>query len=183
VDELQSWEVLNDTLHADCRIFDVRRLRCRHPVRAVESDFYIIDLPDWVVTLALTSQRELVLVRQFRFGSNELSLEIPAGVMEDGEDPLAAGVRELREETGYVGERARVIGSASPNPALQGNTCHFVLVENVHAVDRPQWDEHEEIHVSTLPVEDVMSLARRAEIRHAMVHTALFFLQPELERL
>ena len=126
--EPQRWKKLRDEPHATTRIFDVMRAFFQHPRRDKAQDFFVIRAPDWVNVIALTPAGELVLVRQFRYGINDFSTEIPGGVIDAGEDPLAAGVRELREETGYVGGSARLLGSVHPNPAMQGNRCHLVLV-------------------------------------------------------
>ncbi|MCD8483047.1 MAG: NUDIX hydrolase [Verrucomicrobia bacterium] len=150
----------------------------RHPVRDICGDFYVINARPWAVTLALTPQDELVLVQQFRFGVDELSWELPAGCVDEGEDPLKAGVRELLEESGYVGDNPRVIGQSWPNPALQNNTCTFVLVENARCLTAQSPDLHEELAVRTLPVNQVLEWARTGIIRHAMVHNALFYFEP-----
>ncbi|HTQ29939.1 MAG TPA: NUDIX hydrolase [Opitutaceae bacterium] len=172
------WEKLGQDLLAATRIFDLRRLHYRHPRRGRERDFVVIDAPDWVNVLALTPDARLVLVRQFRFGIDDFSLEIPGGVLERGEDPLAGGLRELREETGYAGKNARVIGRVHPNPAIQNNTCHIVLVEEAAPVAATQWDHDEEIAVSALPVDEVYALAQAGRITHALVLDALLFFAP-----
>ncbi len=172
------WEKLGQDLLAATRIFDLRRLHYRHPRRGRERDFVVIDAPDWVNVLALTPHHELVLVRQFRFGVDDFSLEIPGGVLERGEDPLAGGLRELREETGYAGKNARIIGRTHPNPAIQNNTCHIVLVEAAMPASALQWDHDEEIAVTTLPVDEVYRLARTGGITHALVLDALLFFAP-----
>ena len=109
----QRWEKLGHTVQTHTRIFDVLSVRYRHPVRKTERDFFVIDAPDWVNVIALTPDHRLVLVRQFRFGTDEFSLEIPGGVIDAGEDPVVAGLRELREESGFSGARARLIQRAA----------------------------------------------------------------------
>ena len=124
-----------------------------------------------------------MLVRQFRFGIDGFSLEIPGGMMEPGEDPLATGVRELREETGYAGAPARLLGSVHPNPAIQSNRCHFLLVEQAVVATDMEWDTDEEIEVTTLPVDEVLALARSGGITHGLVLDALLFFEPVWAKL
>ncbi|HVU24890.1 MAG TPA: NUDIX hydrolase [Opitutus sp.] len=172
------WERLDHTSLARTRVFDVRSVRYRHPPRGSERDFVVIDAPDWVNVIAVTPDGRMVLVRQFRFGVNEFSLEIPGGVMEAGEEPLVAGLRELREETGFAGAPARLLGSVHPNPAIQANRCHFVLVDGAVASAAIAWDADEEIQVTTLPVDEVFALARAGKITHGLVLDALFMFEP-----
>jgi ADP-ribose pyrophosphatase len=172
------WERLSHTTHAKTRVFDVLHTRYRHPVRGTERDFVVMQAPDWVNVIALTPDGRLVLVRQFRYGINEFSLEIPGGVMESGEDPVLAGLRELREETGYSGSPAKVLGVVHPNPAIQSNRCHFVFVDQATKTHELDWDPDEEIQVTTQPVDDVLALARAGGISHGLVLDALFMFEP-----
>lgn len=172
------WEKLSHSKQATTRIFDLLSVRYRHPVRSTERDFVVVDAPDWVNVIAVTPDDRVVLVRQFRYGINEFSLEIPGGVIEAGEDPLVAGLRELREETGFSGAPAGLLGSVHPNPAIQSNRCHFVLVEGAVQTDPLQWDADEELHLTTLPVAEVFALARAGGISHGLVLDALFLYEP-----
>lgn len=172
------WERLGHTVQAKTPVFDLQRVRYRHPARGTERDFVVMQAPDWVNVLALTRAGHLVLVRQFRFGLDAFSLEIPGGVMEAGEDPVAAGVRELREETGFTGAGARLLGSVHPNPALQSNRCHIVLVEAAERTAALDWDENEEIEIATLPAGEVLALARSGAVTHSLVLNALFLFEP-----
>jgi 8-oxo-dGTP pyrophosphatase MutT (NUDIX family) len=177
------WQRLGTAVHSTTRVFEVKTARYRHPARQTERDFFVIDAPDWVNVVALTPDRRLVLVRQFRFGIDTFSLEIPGGVMERGEEPVAAALRELREETGCTGTRARVLGSVHPNPAIQNNRCHLVLVEEARRTVELEWDHDEEIETVLLPVDEVYALARSGGITHALVLDALLLFAPEWERL
>lgn len=177
------WEQLGHTTQAKTAVFEVQSVRYRHPARGTERDFVVVRAPDWVNVLALTPDHRLVLVRQFRFGVDAFSLEVPGGVIEPGEDPVGAGLRELREETGFTGVRARLLGSVHPNPAIQSNRCHFVLVEEAVRTAALEWDEHEEIEVTTVPVDDVFALARSGGITHGLVLNALLFFEPHWRAL
>jgi ADP-ribose pyrophosphatase len=174
----QRWKRLGAREVARTRIFSVESVDFQHPQREKPQDFFVINAPDWVNVVALTPDGRLVLVRQFRYGLNDFSVEIPGGVIDQGEDPLAAGVRELREETGYVGTQARLLGSVHPNPAMQSNRTHLVLVENARREAKLDWDPDEEFEIMTMPVEEVYRLAYRGGITHAMVLDALLLFTP-----
>lgn len=176
--DLPRWEPLTHTTLAKTRIFDVRSTRFRHPVRGVERDFIVIDAPDWVNVVALTRDHRIVLVQQFRYGTSEFSTEIPGGIIDQGEEPVAAGVRELTEETGFTGAPARLLGSVHPNPAMQSNRCHFVFVEQAEETQALAWDADEEMKVVTLPAEDVFALARTGQISHSLTLNALLLFEP-----
>jgi len=163
---------------AATRIFDLRGVDYRHPVRGTQREFVVIDAPDWVNVLALTPCGRLVMVNQFRYGMDDFSWEIPGGVIECGEDPVAAGLRELEEETGYVGNSARLLGSVNPNPAIMNNRCHLVLVENVVLTTELAWDPDEEIEVMSLPVDEVYAWAQSGRITHSLVLNALLLFAP-----
>ena len=172
------WEKQGDSILTRTRIFDLRTAHYRHPVRKTERDFYVVHSPDWVNVIALTPEHHLVLVRQFRFGVDDFSLEIPGGVMDLGEEPVAAGLRELREETGYAGQNARTIGRVHSNPAILNNACNLILVEQAVPTTELAWDADEEIEVLTAPVEEVFSWAYSGRITHSLVLDALFYFWP-----
>lgn len=172
------WTRLGEATQTKTRIFDLLQARYRHPVRGTERDFVVVRAADWVNVIALTPDRRLVLVRQFRFGIDDFSLEIPGGVVDAGEDPVAAGLRELREETGYAGTFVANLGVVHPNPAFQTNRCHFILVENAVRSQDVEWDADEEIQVDLRPVEDVLALARSGGITHGLVLNALLLFEP-----
>ena len=172
------WEPESATTVATTRVLDLRSVRFRHPRRAEPRDFVVIAAPDWCNVIALTPDGQLVLVRQFRFGIDDFSLEIPGGIIEPGEDPVVAGVRELREETGFVGGNARLLASIHPNPAIQNNRCHLVLVEQATPAAATEWDPDEEIEVITAPVDDVLAWARDGRITHSLVLCGLMQFEP-----
>lgn len=176
--DLSRWQQLGRRRQLETRIFDVVGAQYRHPARGVEREFVVIEAPDWVNVIALTLDGHVVLVRQFRYGIDEFSLEIPGGVIEPGEDPVVAGLRELREETGYTGAPATLLGIVRPNPAIQSNRCHFVFVEQAVRSHELAWDADEEIEVLTLPADEVLALARSGGIVHSLVLNALMLFEP-----
>ena len=119
-----------------------------------------------------------MLVRQFRVGSASVCVEIPGGMVDPGEDPATAAARELAEETGYASSAWSLLGTSRPNPAIQNNRCHLVLVEEAVRSAEQDWDTDEEIAVSTAPVAEVLAAARGGRITHALVLNALFCFEP-----
>lgn len=172
------WERGAPTLLQRTRILDLQSVPFHHPRRGMRRDFVIVSAPDWVNVVAHTTDDRLVLVNQFRYGIDAFSWEVPGGVIDAGEDPVAAGVRELLEETGYAGERARLLASVHPNPAFLNNRCHLVLVEECRLVSPPAWDPDEEIEVAAVPTSEVYARARSGGITHSLVLDALLFFEP-----
>lgn len=141
----------------------------------IEKDFFKLDFPSWVNIVACTKEKKIILIRQYRFGTDRIELEIPGGAVNDGEPPLEAGLRELLEETGYAGEHGRIIGKVCPNPAIQDNFCYTVLVENVKKIAEPTLDEMEDIDIWTLSEDDTLALIKDGTINHGLVLNALMF--------
>lgn len=177
------WEKLDHTILAKTRVFDLQSVRYRHPQRGTERDFVVMRPPGWVNVVALTTDHQLVLVRQFRFGVDDFTIEIPGGLMDADESPVETGVRELREETGFVGADAVLLGTVQPNPAIQSNLSHVVLITGAQRSSETEWDADEEIEILTRPVDEVMAVARRGEIAHSLVLSALFLFEPRWREL
>lgn len=171
---IKPWVTLSSRPLANYRIFQLRTDLKRHPRHGTEHDFFVIECAHWVNVVPVTRDGHVVMIEQFRHGSGTVELEIPGGIMDPHEtDPVAAGIRELREETGYVGQRARLIGSIYPNPAIQTNTCHTLLVEDCACRHETALDHGEDIAVRLVPVADIPGLISSGRIRHALVVVAL----------
>jgi ADP-ribose pyrophosphatase len=123
----------------------------------------------------MTPANEIVLIEQYRHGADVVTLEIPGGMVDAGESPIEAAVRELREETGYEGREAVAIGVTRPNPAFQDNRLTTVFVRDCRLVADAHGDEHEEITVRVASVPDVRRLVKDGAIDHSLVLAAFAF--------
>ncbi len=179
--EPSPWDMQENNLHADCRIFEVRKQRLKRRSDGLEGEFFVLDTNDWVNVLALTPDDKIILVRQFRYGSKEQSLEPPGGVVERGEDPVVAGLRELQEETGYVGEEPKLLGVVRPNAAILSNRCHVILVRNAQKTAELNFDQHEELVTELYPVGELKEMVRRGEITHSIGLNSIMMLLLELD--
>ena len=137
--------------------------------RGVEvGPYYVLEVPDFVHVVAFDRQGDLVLVRQYRHGLGGESLELPGGAVDpDDEDPIAAAVRELREETGFVGEQAELLASLTVDPARYSNRLHLVVVRGAARSVEPSPDADEELEVLVLPVEQALRLAMTGGVVNA----------------
>ena len=176
------WDVLEEHLHADCVVYQIVRRRYRHSRDGREGDFFVMQGHDWVQALPLTADQELVMVRQYRFGSQKLLWELPGGCLDPQEPIIEGALRELSEETGFTGNNAQEIGMCYPNPALQSNRSYFVLVHDCMQTEALNWDEHEELEVKCFPLDTVFSMVDSGEICHAITLNALFALKRFLEK-
>lgn len=173
---IQPWTLISYSKELETRVLDVYTQRTQskeHPDKI--GDFVVLDVVDWVNVIAITKDHQVVFVRQYRQGTREVTLEIPGGMVDPGENFLVAGVRELKEETGGIGESAQQIGVCEPNPALQTNRCGTILVTGVE-LGEPDLDPNEEIEVVLVPKSEVPDLLRSGAVTHSLVIAAFHWL-------
>ena len=169
------WKKTGSKPIGDFRIFKLRSDLYLNPRTGKENDFYVLATVGWVNVVALTPARELVMVRQFRAGSNTVELEIPGGMMDPHEnDPVATAVRELREETGYEGENARLLCSVWSNPAILSNKTFTVLMENCRLKHKVEFDSGEDLTTQLIPATEIPKLVAEEKISHSLVVVALY---------
>lgn len=175
--ELKPWPISKSRKLGDYRVFSVRGDTKVSPRTGKEHEFYIIEAANWVNVIPITTDGKIVMVEQYRHGSDRIELEIPGGVMDlTDPDPVATGVRELREETGYSGKDERVIGQIRPNPAIMNNFAFTVLVEGCELKHELEFDQTEEIRTVLVAQEEIPDLIRAGEISHSLVVVAFHHL-------
>jgi 8-oxo-dGTP pyrophosphatase MutT (NUDIX family) len=172
---IQPWEKISSEPLGDYRIFTLRSDRKISPRTRQAHDFVVIDCVNWVNVIAVTPDRQLVLVEQYRHGSNTVELEIPGGMMDlTDPSPEATAIRELREETGYEGQQARLLGRVLPNPAIMSNTCFTVMLEDCRCLHPVAFDHGEDLLTRLVPIADIPRLISTGVIQHSLVVVALY---------
>jgi 8-oxo-dGTP pyrophosphatase MutT (NUDIX family) len=166
-----SWihETENDQALEENWLFRLRRERYRSRLSGQTHDYYVVHLADAVNVVALTPDRQVILVDQFRAGSRRDSLETPGGLLNPGEDPLEAGARELLEETGYAGDPPRLLTSVWSVPSIMTSRMTTILITNAKRVADPKLDHGEEIRVTGVSAWRIPRLIGEGRIDHALV--------------
>ncbi len=180
--ETPAWSRISSELVADCRVFQVRRDLSRSPPDNREHDFYVLEAPDWINIIPLTLNDEVVMIEQYRHGTNSVTLEIPGGMVDEGETPQRAAARELLEETGYAAtSEVLFLGKTRPNPALQNNWIHTYLARGVEFKSAPVFDSTEHTSVRLVSLKDVPGLIADGTIDHALVVVGFHFLSLHMQ--
>ena len=172
--KLGAWPEVEREQVADGRIFTLERSRAVSPLDGQAYVFHRIQSVDWAQILPITAAGEAVLVRQYRHGARRVTLEMPGGLIDAGEEPAAAALRECLEETGYRARTAQPLGVVRPNPALFSNRLFTFYATGVE-LERPIQNTGTEVtEVVLVPVADLEALLVSGEIDHALVAGAMW---------
>ena len=168
------WREVGRESIADCRIFSVERSIAESPTGRSQHTFYRIRSADWAQIVPVTTAGEVVMIQQYRHGAQRVTLEIPGGIVEAGEDPGVAAMRECLEETGYRASAVMALGAVNPNPALFSNCLHTFYAEGVERVAEIQNTSTEHTALVLVPLRDLPGRLQSGEIDHALVAAALW---------
>ncbi len=171
----ESWPLVRSKPDKSYRVFSVRTDTARSPRTGKEHDFYVIESVDWVNVIPLTSDNQVVMVRQYRHGTRQICLEIPGGLVNPRDTPMDTARKELLEETGYQANQITLIGTAHPQPAVLNNRQLTFLATHVQKKAALNLDEGEDIEVVLIPLSEIPRLIREGEITNAMVILAFYW--------
>jgi ADP-ribose pyrophosphatase len=164
VSEIGRWERLSSEILMETPYFALRSDQLRLPDGAVKDPYYVIERPDAAIVFPLTGEGEVVLVRQYRPAIERVELGLPAGLVEEGEDPEKAARRELSEETGYAGGEWESLGAVASSPSLKDNWAYLYLARGVEFAASQRPDEYERLEIVSVPVEELLPKIQAGEI-------------------
>ena len=174
-EQAERWRRVSSRTVAECPVFTVKE---NHYVRNGDDKpvpFYSVDVPDWVNVIAITPDDEVVLIEQYRQGIEEMALELPSGIVDDGEEPEAAAKRELLEETGFEADEWVLLATSQPNPAFHNNRIHHYLAKGARKVKEPELDENESVATTLKSLAETRRLLDEGTIAQSMVIAAFYF--------
>lgn len=175
---IKRWEKIRTEYLGDFRIFRIRADSSRSPRTGNVHRFFVLESPDWVNVIPLTPEGNVVMIRQYRHGTEEVTLEVPGGMVDPGDgDPSVSAARELREETGYEAEEIIHLGSVAPNPAFLNNRCHSYLARRARCAHAVQLDGAEDITFEEIPLAEIPGLIRDGAITHSLTIAAFYYLE------
>jgi len=177
------WETMESREDRQYGLFSVHIRKNRSPRTGEIHEFQVLDCPDWVAVVAVTPDGELVMVRQYRHGTSELSLEPPGGLVKQGQSPEQSGREELEEETGYKAQTLELLGWMHPMPAIFTNKFYVFLARDATPSGHLHPDETEEIETVLIPASEVRDYMRSGKITCSVMIAALYlYLDHEEQR-
>jgi len=171
---IKPWPIIESKKNLNTGLFSITTNRCRSPRTGQEHDFYVIDFPNWVQIIPITSDDQIVMVRQYRHGCGRIFLELPGGLIDENDlNPDQTAKRELLEETGYRAENLMLLTRIYPQPAILSNMGLTYVAREVKKAAEPHFDATEDIEVCLVKLQKIPEMIRSGEINHGQTVMAL----------
>ena len=180
--KMKDWKQDRKTKLLQTKLFDIHEVEFSSQTSNRKGTFDVLETSDWVNVVALTTDQKVLMVQQFRFGIEEITLEFPAGKVDPGEKPEQTALRELREETGGISEKIFFSGKTQANPAFLNNYCYHFVVRDVKLEKAPDLDTNEELEMKYHSIEEIDFLIESGRISHSLSICAWFYFKQHLNR-
>jgi len=162
------WKKLSSQYVYNDNWFKARADSCEFPDGRIIEPYYVVELPDWCNVIVVTKDERIIMVRQYRYPIDQTTIELPGGIIEKNEDPLAAAKREMEEETGYTSDDIEFLLKLAPNPAINTNTAYFFLAKNAVAAIAQKFDAFEDIDIVSFSKEEIIQLLKENKMQHGV---------------
>ncbi len=170
--KIHKWQIISAREIVSKDLFSLVEKRCYHPVKKIDHRFYSINSSDWINVIPVTADGKIIMLRQHRLGTDEITIETPGGVIETDESPATAAMRELKEETGYEAETIQLLSMLSSNPSIMNNHIYFYLASGCRKTCFQNLDQSEDIEVEIFSQEEILKMIKDGIISHSIVVTA-----------
>ena len=172
---MQKWKLLESKYIIQRPWATLRVDKLELPNGNIKDEYYVLEYPTWVNMVAITEDGNVLFVKQYRHGADQIMVELPAGVVEDDEEPEIAARRELLEETGYAFDKIEYICELFANPATSGNLTYTYLLTGGKKVQEQDLDSSEDIEVVEMTIEEAKKFLFDNKIGQALHSSALFY--------
>jgi 8-oxo-dGTP pyrophosphatase MutT (NUDIX family) len=172
--KMKIWKTIETNNILKAHVFRYLQVKRESPTTNQVGEFDIVQCSNWVNVMAITPEKKIILIKQFRHGTNNYTIEIPGGAVNHNEDPLIGAQRELEEETGYTSTNWKLLGKVDVNPAFMTNACVTYLALDAVKTKEQNLDPFEEIDVFLQDLKDIPGMVASGEITHSLVITAFY---------
>jgi ADP-ribose pyrophosphatase len=175
MDTIKKWKTLSSSYIHKSKWATLRKDECQMSDGRIVDDYYVLEYPDFANALAITEDNKVLMVQQYRQAAGIISLEVPGGVVDEGEEPEQAIKRELLEETGYEFNDIELVSVLYPNPSTANNKCHFYLAKGGKKIKEAHLDDLEELIVEEYTIPELKQLLLDNKIGQALQTAGIFY--------